>query len=166
MKEAGLTPMQILQCATVNAAKLFGGETGAHIGKVDNGNFADLIILNSNPLDDIAHASDIDMVIKNGVLYSIRSLENAGGDSPGADVNALAENYVKLVLAMGEHDADYVDAYYGPPEWKTQSQEKKSLDAIAIEAAQLREQLAKIPDPTDEMERLATRIFNKAIVRA
>src|SRR6266853_808134 len=30
MKEAGLTPMQILQCATANAAQLFGGETGAH----------------------------------------------------------------------------------------------------------------------------------------
>ncbi len=69
MKEAGLTPMQILQCATANAAKLFGGETGAHIGKIDNGNFADLVILKSNPLDDIAHASDIDSVMKNGVLY-------------------------------------------------------------------------------------------------
>src|SRR5256886_11241274 len=55
MKEAGLMPMQILQCATANAAKLFGGETGAHIGKIENGYFADLVILNSNPLDDIAH---------------------------------------------------------------------------------------------------------------
>jgi imidazolonepropionase-like amidohydrolase len=69
MKEAGLTPMQILQCATANAAKLFGGDTGAHIGKIDKGNFADLVILNSNPVDDIAHASDIDSVMKNGVLY-------------------------------------------------------------------------------------------------
>ena len=54
MKEAGLTPMQILQCATANAAKLFGGETGARVGKLENGCFADLVILNSNPLDDIA----------------------------------------------------------------------------------------------------------------
>ena len=30
-------------------------------------------------------------------------------------MNPLAERYVKLVLAMGQHDADYVDAYYGPP---------------------------------------------------
>src|SRR5207237_3289745 len=29
MKQAGLTPIQILQCATANAAKLFGGDTGA-----------------------------------------------------------------------------------------------------------------------------------------
>jgi imidazolonepropionase-like amidohydrolase len=74
MKEAGLTPMQILQCATANAAKLFGGETGAHIGKIENGYFADLVILKSNPLDDIAHASDIDTVIKNGVAYRADSI--------------------------------------------------------------------------------------------
>jgi imidazolonepropionase-like amidohydrolase len=74
MKEAGLTPMQILQCATANAAKLFGGETGAHIGKIDSGYFADLVILKSNPVDAIAHASDIDSVIKNGVVYPADSI--------------------------------------------------------------------------------------------
>jgi len=60
MKQAGLTPMQILQCATANAAKLFGGETGAHVGHIEPGYFADLVILKSNPVGDIAHASDID----------------------------------------------------------------------------------------------------------
>jgi imidazolonepropionase-like amidohydrolase len=74
MKEAGLTPMQILQCATANAAKLFGGETGARVGKLENGFFADLVILNSNPLDDITHASDIDTVMKNGVAYPADSI--------------------------------------------------------------------------------------------
>ncbi len=74
MKEAGLTPMQILQCTTANAAKLFGGDTGAHIGQIAPGYFADLVILNSNPVDDIAHASDIDRVIKNGVVYPVDSL--------------------------------------------------------------------------------------------
>src|SRR5207247_5966157 len=74
MKEAGLTPMQILQCATANAAKLFGGEMGAHIGKIESGYFADLVVLNSNPLEDIAHASDIDTVIKNGVIYPADSI--------------------------------------------------------------------------------------------
>src|ERR1700746_2903522 len=74
MKEAGLTNMQILQCATANAAKLLGGDTGAHIGKIDNGYFADLVILKSNPVDDIANASDIDTVIKNGVVYPADSI--------------------------------------------------------------------------------------------
>jgi imidazolonepropionase-like amidohydrolase len=74
MKEAGLTPMQILQCARANAAKLFGGETGAPLGNLENGYLADLVILNSNPLDDIAHSSDIETVIKNGVAYPADSI--------------------------------------------------------------------------------------------
>ncbi|KAF5409079.1 MAG: hypothetical protein Udaeo2_07610 [Candidatus Udaeobacter sp.] len=46
-------------------------------------------------------------------------------------VNAVAERYMHLVLALGQHDPDYVDAFYGPAEWKTQAKkEKKSLDAI------------------------------------
>ncbi len=69
MKEAGLTNLQIIQSTTVNAAKTFGGEVGPKIGEIAPGKFADLVVLNSNPLDDIAHASDIHTVIKNGVTY-------------------------------------------------------------------------------------------------
>ena len=36
-------------------------------------------------------------------------------------LDAIAERYVKLVLALGQHDADYVDAYYGPPEWRSEA---------------------------------------------
>src|SRR5580700_2861841 len=89
MKQAGLTPMQILQCATVNAAKLFGGETGAHIGKIDNGNFADLVILKSSPMDDIGRASDIDAVMKNGVLYPATSLATAAIQSQSKTMKAV-----------------------------------------------------------------------------
>jgi imidazolonepropionase-like amidohydrolase len=74
MKQAGLTPMQILQCTTANAAKVFGGETGGKIGALQPGNFADLVILKSNPLDDIKNASDIDSVVKNGVIYQTNTL--------------------------------------------------------------------------------------------
>jgi hypothetical protein len=53
------------------------------------------------------------------------------GAQAGDNMNAVAERYVHLVLALGQHDPDYVDAFYGPAEWKTQAQnEKKSLDAI------------------------------------
>jgi imidazolonepropionase-like amidohydrolase len=82
MKEAGLTPMQILQCATANAAKVFDTTGGGNfrsspapkIGSVAAGNYADLIILKSNPVEDIARASDIQTVIKNGVVYPADSL--------------------------------------------------------------------------------------------
>jgi len=74
MKEAGLTNMQILQCATVNAAKLFGGPVGAGLGQIGDGYLADLVILNSNPAEDIAHASHIDTVIKTAVIYPADSI--------------------------------------------------------------------------------------------
>jgi len=37
---------------------------------------------------------------------------------PGPALDAAAEKYVKLSLAMGQYDRDFVDAYYGPEEWK------------------------------------------------
>jgi len=50
-------------------------------------------------------------------------------------MNKIAEQYVKLVLALGEHDSDYVDAYYGPQEWRTSvkssNKDLKSIVAVA-----------------------------------
>src|SRR5438034_4083947 len=57
-------------------------------------------------------------------------------------MNPVAERYAHLVLALGQHDPDYVDAFYGPADWKTQAEkEKKSLDAIGAEAAELLQEL-------------------------
>jgi hypothetical protein len=36
-------------------------------------------------------------------------------------MDTIAEEYVKLVLGVGRHDADYVDAYYGPPRLKEEA---------------------------------------------
>ena len=77
------------------------------------------------------------------------------------NLNEIAEAYVKLVLAMGQHDPDYVDAYYGPPEWKKQA--KKPLEAIALEAVRLRDQLGKIPKLGAEMERLRNAHLTKQL---
>ena len=66
----------------------------------------------------------------------------SGDAHAGDEMNAVAERYAHLVLALGQHDPDYVDAFYGPAEWKTQAaKEKKSLDAIGAEAAELLEKL-------------------------
>ncbi len=56
----------------------------------------------------------------------------------GSPMDTIAEQYVKLVLAMGQHDADYVDAYYGPPEWKKDAETTKpDLDTIGSRARAL-----------------------------
>ena len=60
------------------------------------------------------------------------------GAQPSAAMNDIAERYVKLVLALGQHDRDYVDAYYGPAEWKQQAESAKaSLDELAERARTL-----------------------------
>ncbi len=41
---------------------------------------------------------------------------------PAPSLNALAEQYVRASLEMGTHEEGYIDAYYGPPEWKTQAE--------------------------------------------
>ena len=83
------------------------------------------------------------------------------------DTNAVAERYAHLVLALGQHDPDYVDAFYGPAEWKTQAEkEKKSLDAIGAEATELSATLAKIPDAAasgDKLLRLRLEYLQKQV---
>jgi hypothetical protein len=60
-------------------------------------------------------------------------------------MNEIAEHYVKLVLAMGEHDPAYVDSYYGPPEWKAEAEKaKRPLADIDADAAGLIDELGKI----------------------
>ena len=65
----------------------------------------------------------------------------------------IAESYVKLVLAVGQHDADYVDAYYGPPEWRTEAEtRKRPLPEIRTEAEALISELAAAPPAAGEEE--------------
>ena len=80
---------------------------------------------------------------------------SAGQSRPASPMNDVAERYVKLVLALGQHDADYVDAYYGPPEWKQQAESRKApLSDLAAQAKALVGAVDAIPQPAAEMERL------------
>src|ERR1700746_2702417 len=80
-------------------------------------------------------------------LFVVCGLATSSVAGPAKEgMNTIAERYVHLVLALGQHDPDYVDAFYGPAEWKTQAeQEKKSLDAIGAEAARLSATLIETP---------------------
>ncbi len=68
MAQSGVKPITILRSATLYPAQFMEKED-IH-GTVEEGKIADLLLLNKNPLDDIAHAAGIEAVISDGVHYS------------------------------------------------------------------------------------------------
>ena len=80
---------------------------------------------------------------------------DASGPKEVDAMNPVAEEYVKLVLSLGRHDADYVDAYYGPETWQTEAEAGiSSPTQLHLQAADLKEQMRRIVKPTAEMEGL------------
>jgi hypothetical protein len=79
-------------------------------------------------------------------------------------MDKLAERYVKLVLAMGQHDSDYVDAFYGPSEWRKAAEAAKlPLAEIDTAAADLLSSLAGAA-PRKDAEELV-RLRHKTLTR-
>ena len=62
--EAGMTPMQIIQAATLNAAELLGAQR--RLGSLETGKVADLIAVTDDPLKDIAALEHVKLVMKGG----------------------------------------------------------------------------------------------------
>jgi imidazolonepropionase-like amidohydrolase len=81
--ESGLTPMQALQAATLNPAKFFNQLDS--LGTVEKGKFADLVLLNANPLEDIRNTTKINAVVVTG-----RFLDRQRLDSMLAEIEAAA----------------------------------------------------------------------------
>ena len=69
------------------------------------------------------------------------------GQAPTVDPwKSVAERYVKLVLAVGQHDADYVDAFYGPAEWRKEAEAvKMPLATVDLQAAEVEDGLRASP---------------------
>ena len=81
-------------------------------------------------------------------------------------MNTLAERYVRLVLAVGQHDADYVDAFYGPAEWRKEAEtQKMPLTEIASRAATLSREIAAAPPALagDEMVQLRRQYLTRQL---
>lgn len=67
MVRAGLTPMEAIKTATVNAADLLGWSD--RVGTVAPGLYADLIAVAGDPLKDISELERVKFVMKGGVIY-------------------------------------------------------------------------------------------------
>lgn len=81
------------------------------------------------------------------VLAATLLLAGAARGTDQTGMSAIAESYVKLVLAVGQHDANYVDAYYGPAEWKAAAEAagKRPLGELRAAAHELLGKLAALP---------------------
>ena len=73
LAQAGLTPIQVIQAATINAARAL--KKDKELGSIEAGKLADLVILSSSPLLDVRNASKIDGVMIGGRLLDRKSLD-------------------------------------------------------------------------------------------
>lgn len=71
MRDAGLTPLQVLRSATTNGAKAMGRDD---LGAIAPGKLADLVLLDADPLADVANLSHAVRVVKGGVVYDPKAL--------------------------------------------------------------------------------------------
>ncbi len=75
--EAGLTPLQAIQTATITPAQVMNMDKIT--GSVKAGKKADLIILNANPLTEIRNIRNVNTVIKDGEVYNPHQLHKMVG---------------------------------------------------------------------------------------
>ena len=67
MVEFGMTPLQALQSATINSAKLLKADD--QLGQIKSGFLADIIAVKGNPLENIAVLEDVQFVMKDGKVF-------------------------------------------------------------------------------------------------
>jgi len=67
MVQYGMTPIEAIQAATVNAAELLGWP--GDVGAIEAGSYADLIAVRGNPLEDIRELEDVRFVMKGGEIF-------------------------------------------------------------------------------------------------
>jgi imidazolonepropionase-like amidohydrolase len=73
MREAGMSPYEILKTGTVNAGQYFAKQDS--FGTIEAGKRADLLLLNANPLDDVANVAKIEGVMVRGRWYPRKDLD-------------------------------------------------------------------------------------------
>jgi imidazolonepropionase-like amidohydrolase len=78
--QAGFTPMEAIQAATIVPARVMGLDK--EVGTVEAGKRADVIILDGNPLESIHNIRKVEFVITNGTMYNCAELWHSVGFQP------------------------------------------------------------------------------------
>jgi len=63
----GMTPLQALQAATINGAKLLKWDH--NLGQIKPGYLADIIAIDANPLQNVSVLEQVSFVMKDGEVY-------------------------------------------------------------------------------------------------
>lgn len=90
--------------------------------------------------------------MKNISLWTLLLLFFVSCSSPQkpATMDDIAEQYVRLMLEIGQHDSDFVDAYYGPEEWRPESKsDSLPADDFITQANNLISQIQSVEGDKD-----------------
>jgi imidazolonepropionase-like amidohydrolase len=76
LAQGGMSPLEALQCATINGARYLGWEKD--LGSIETGKLADLVVLDRNPLENIRNSDSVRLVMINGRLFDAATMNEVG----------------------------------------------------------------------------------------
>lgn len=74
--QGGMTPMEVLRAVTMNSASYIGMDR--HIGSIEPGKLADLIVIDGNPLEDLRTTENVVYTMVNGRLFDAATMNETG----------------------------------------------------------------------------------------
>lgn len=154
--EAGLTPLEAIQSATVNAAAYAG--QSKEVGTIDAGKAADLVLLDANPLENIANTKRIAAVVIGGRLLQRPDLDRALNDVERiANLKSLSDALLPTIETKGVAAAvaQYRDL-------KTRARDAYEFDEAELNELGYRLLKAKKPAEAVEIFRLNVEAYPKS----
>ncbi|WP_235298413.1 amidohydrolase family protein [Portibacter marinus] len=120
MQEAGLSNLQMLRSSTINGAIAVGKEET--LGSIQIGKVADLVLLNSNPLENLENLKDIEMVVKSGKVHQASQiLEVTPAILAQQQLNAYNAGDIDAFLEPYSND---IEIYNFPDDLRTKGKEE------------------------------------------
>ncbi len=124
MAKAGLSNWELIQASTINAAQSLNQMS--HLGSINKGKSADVLLLNANPLEDIQHLQQLDILVHKGQIIDLTKMNN---NSPENLAQRQLNAYnLRDIDAFLEPYSDEVEIYNFPDELLYSGKEKMRTD--------------------------------------